>query len=120
MNQIQVTEQIEYSEVLKQIKQGFEQNSQEANCFHIMLVDEIKTLRTQVEELKKMIPLQYIAVADEEAKTMIMAELRKMKASGATNVDIIDLIDRLKLHPEQIARIMRLLENEKILSETDG
>lgn len=75
----------------------------------------IKQLESQViylsEKLEEIIKTLeklelYKEITDEQAETEIKNFILHLKKSGRTTMDIIDLVEELKLPPEQIEKIM--------------
>ena len=76
------------------------------------LWQEIQILKAEIKELKEMKPLDRIT--DEQAEIQVRHYFESLLETDKTTINILDLVVDLGLPPDQIERIMKILEPEGV------
>lgn len=83
----------------------------------------MKLVRQKLEFLEKEIQAlkneRELDVSDKEALSMLREALKILRSEGKTSVGVIDIRNKIRLPPEQLARLMKVLEEEGIVGSDD-
>lgn len=80
--------------------------------------EAIIALRSQISGSEEIIP--HHQMTDKEATEIIKEFLKAKKIAGVHNIDILDISITLALPIYQVSRIMRIFEQEGLVSGKDG
>ena len=79
------------------------------------LETEIQLLKDEHKRLQQLEQKEFIIINDDEASERIIDLIKQFKSNKKMKIDVIDILTKFKIPPDQLERIMNKLEKEGII-----